>query len=580
MMVTGTFAKMVMKISKQTRYTLIFLAFLLLAGCAHMGESISRGFPATFFFCADFLIYTGLILFWIQSVRDRLLPSAARTYIIAAAILMIFFLVLQAAKYRLADWSPDLMRYCWYGYYIPMLLVPALFLMSSLSLRNLTGEKHSAERRGKNHAESHVKNRGDRRPDSRKELLLLLPAAIAALGVVTNDFHYLAFRPKSGITELTGRGGTYTYGILYYVCLAMTAFMVLAGLGTLFASFRKRAGFRSLLQPVLMIVAVAVLILLERRMEARGIPHPYNPPEIFIFCAVGLIESCIRGRLIPYNENYSGFFRALDLPVMITDRSMKPEYMTGKPVKGTRDELRVSIGSSVYTDPDTRLSGTAVRGGYVFYSEDESALHRMEDALREANELLSMENEILQRERELDAEKAGIEERNRLYRAAAQAVYPAQKRISELLSALRPGTPAFREGLSRVLVLTAYVKRRANFVMREAERKMIPAEELSTALKESVHYLNYCGMHADINDTASREFSCRESMAVYDCFEAAAEALLGNTEELWVRLSDDGLLVLSDGEKLPVLKELPLPLEQSLEDGQLTLRFRLGGDPG
>ena len=218
-------------------------------------------------------------------------------------------------------------RLMWYGYYIPMLLVPALFLMSSLSLRNLTGEKHSAERRGKNHAESHVKNRGDRRPDSRKELLLLLPAALAILGVVTNDFHYLAFRPKSGITGLTGRGGTYNYGILYYVCLAMTAFMVLAGLGTLFASFRKRAGFRSLLQPVLMIVAAAVLILLERWMEACGIPHPYNPPEIFIFCAVGLIESCIRGRLIPYNENYSGFFRALDLPVMITDRSMKPEYM-------------------------------------------------------------------------------------------------------------------------------------------------------------------------------------------------------------------------------------------------------------
>ena len=83
---------------------------------------------------------------------------------------------------------------------------------------------------------------------------------------------------------------------------------------------------------------------------------------------------------------------------------------------------------------------------------------------------------------------------------------------------------------------------------------------------------------AAVSVTAARDFPCREAIALYDCFEAAAEALLGQTAELWVRLSDDELLLMADGDRLPPLPELPLPVRKACEDGQITVRIATGGE--
>ena len=67
-------------------------------------------------------------------------------------------------------------------------------------------------------------------------------------------------------------------------------------------------------------------------------------------------------------------------------------------------------------------------------------------------------------------------------------------------------------------------------------------------------------------------------MAVYDCFEVAAEALYGNTEEIWVRLTDSELMIMADTEAPLPLPELPLPAVCSCEDGQTVIRVQTGGD--
>jgi hypothetical protein len=73
-------------------------------------------------------------------------------------------------------------------------------------------------------------------------------------------------------------------------------------------------------------------------------------------------------------------------------------------------------------------------------------------------------------------------------------------------------------------------------------------------------------------------------MAVYDCFEAVCEELLGITSDVFVRLQDRELMIMADAEELPAKVEginlpvLPLPLRRSCEDGQLVLRFDLGGE--
>ena len=73
-------------------------------------------------------------------------------------------------------------------------------------------------------------------------------------------------------------------------------------------------------------------------------------------------------------------------------------------------------------------------------------------------------------------------------------------------------------------------------------------------------------------------FPGREAMAVYDCFAATAGELLGKTEDFFIRLQDQELLILAENGEQPELPALPLPVHSSCEDGQLILRFDLGGE--
>ena len=530
------------------RNTLVFVAFLLLAGVFHVIED-TPFFLSTVAFCADFLIYTGLILFWTLSVRERLLPSRAKTYIIASALLLLLFFFLRCLKYRVFIFSAASARMCWYCFYIFIVLVPTLFLMSAVYFGA------SADSRKRN------------------EWLLLIPAGLLVLGVLTNDLHHLAFLPKPGVQEFLGNSGTYTRRFLFYASYTWAGCMTAGGIIRLVLATRKLKSWKKAAPPFLMLGLIPVLILIRSRADARDLQPMYNDPEILIFCLIGALECCIQSRLIPHNENYTGFFAGLRLPAMITDRALQPAYRTALSVAADSGQLREAIAGPVYPDPDTRLSGMAVRAGYAFFTEDESRLNSVNEELRDANEMLSQENEIIERERELTEEKAGIEARSRLYAKAAQEVYPAQKKISELIARAEPNTPRFRTEIAMALPLMAYVKRKANFVLLEAERDRVTAEELASALRESAHYLGYGGMNTAVSVTTERDFPSREAIAVYDCFEAAAEALYGQTAELWLRLADGELLMMADGGRLPPLPELPLPVTAGCADGQITFRF-------
>ena len=81
------------------RNTRIFTGFLLLAGFLHFFDPTQNLALNTFIFCAVFAIYAGLVLFWIRSVRIRLLPTRIRGYMTAAGLLMLSFLAMRVFKW-------------------------------------------------------------------------------------------------------------------------------------------------------------------------------------------------------------------------------------------------------------------------------------------------------------------------------------------------------------------------------------------------------------------------------------------------------------------------------------------------
>ena len=555
---------MKMQLIKKNKNVLLFIGLLLLGGVLHSRDADPYHFTVTVMYCVEYLLYFGLILSWIQSVNQRLLPTRSKRYLMAAACLMLLFLAAQFIKYRIAV-GPGLARYCWYVYYIPILLIPTLFLMTCFRL---------------------FRGEGSRKPD---ELLFLVPAGLLALGVLTNDLHMKAFLPDGDIAALTGGASVkYSHGFLYFAAYAWAGCAMAAGIVFLIIACRKSGRWKKAIWPLAILTLIPVFLIVRGMIPKSALLDAYEWPEIIMFGLLGVFEACIRTRLIPSNENHPGFFSQMDLPVMITDRELKTAYETNAPVQATNEQLTVSLNAPVYTTRDIRLSGSKIRAGYAFWTEDESTLNRLNEELKGANEVLLKENEILEREQALKAEQAGIEERSRIYQKAAQEVYAVQKKISDILEKAQPGTQGFRSDIEQALVLTAYVKRKANFVLVEAERNTVSAKELASALEESAHYLNYCGINAVVDIKAENTFPIRTAIAAYDLFETVAEDLLKKSEHLFIRLQDKELMIMADaGESLqggalqdiserPVMSETILPVIQTFADGQLIIRAKLG----
>ena len=186
----------------------------------------------------------------------------------------------------------------------------------------------------------------------------------------------------------------------------------------------------------------ALVLLYNLNVFAHLGIRVFNMPEINTFCLLGVFEICIRNRLFPYNENYTGFFSRLSVPVLITDRKFDPAYHTAVPVTADKAFLEASLAGPVYPREDLRLSGMPIQAGAgcAFWEEDEQALHRQRRRLASANELLGAENELIEAGNRMKEQKARLDAQNLVYDRIAEALYPKQKQIEALLSDVKPET--------------------------------------------------------------------------------------------------------------------------------------------
>ena len=149
-----------MKQDKTRLATVMFVLGIFLAGFSNAmskyiiqqyavdpGSLTALPFLSTLLFCTNLSVYLFLLVFWINSVQRRLLPSRSRNYLITAASCAIAMLILRSIKYRLIDAADlDLTRYVWYAYYVPMILLPTLFLMTCITIERKNKPKRFDER--------------------------------------------------------------------------------------------------------------------------------------------------------------------------------------------------------------------------------------------------------------------------------------------------------------------------------------------------------------------------------------------------------------------------------------------------
>lgn len=281
--------------------TALFIGLLLLAGVCNALQRSQEPLFETVLFCVNFLIYAGLLLFWMQSVRARLLPTRARAYVVAAAFLMLAYLVIRVFKYRIAGDALTPQRYAVYAYWVPQMLIPTLFLMTCLRIR-----------------------RGESETKRYPETFLLIPACLLSVMALTNDLHALVYAPKVTLAEFAVQTGKYALRPGFYLMYGWMGLTAAVGIALLIRESGKHP--RVLFPLIGLVVLWAALVFTTTLViERYDLPRPFGVPEIHIFCMLGFFEICIRSRLLPYNENHAAFFARLELPVRITDRALAPD---------------------------------------------------------------------------------------------------------------------------------------------------------------------------------------------------------------------------------------------------------------
>lgn len=545
------------KASKQTQSVWLFIGFYLLAGVFNLLTKTRITLVDSLMFCLNFAVYAGMILFWAQSVRTRLLPSGARSYILLSAALMLGAILFRTFKYRILTGQILVSRYTTYAYWTYTLLIPTLFLMTAI--RIWLGEK---------------------KDEGRKELFLLIPALLLCLLALTNDLHGFVYLPKVELSAFDIKSGLYSYGAGFYLLHIWMGLMAFSGITILLRVTKRRSGSAMGHVFVALGLWLGMELLNVLVVEPKHLPTMYNTPEIRVFAMMAIWEICIRGRLIPHNENHVRFFEKLSLPVQITDREFSVVYQSAVPIAASKDELLASLTAPVYITEDTKLSGMALPAGYAFWTEDESELHKENRRLESANELLSEENDLIRVERQLKEKKTRLDAETEVYRQISAAIYPKQREIDTLLEGVSPEDKDFPATLAKVCVLNAWSKRKGNLLLLSEDSLPKNNRELFLALQESARFLSCCGIEAAAVGEEYTDFPLPLVHELYDSFEAVLEAYLPFLKRMTVSLTADGLRMALEASEEPTLPPTALPVERRHEEGTtyLTIRKKTGGE--
>lgn len=519
---------------KTTLTTVLFVILIVIAGlCDVIAKQVIKIFMqdpsssaylpliSTVMFCINMCIYLFLLVFWMRSVQRRLLPSRERTYMIIAAVCAISLMLLRTIRFRLigeTDFAAE--EVFWYLYYVPRTLLPALFLMICVRI--------------------------ERKPTGRfDERLVLIPAFVIMIGILTNRLHHFAFLPVEGI-PLTGHTASYTDGWLIYVYDVFAVLCVVIGLVLLTRANRRPHDVKKVLLPFFFLLIIFALIGLNTMLSYLDNVSMFKSQEIISFSAVAIFESCIRNRLIPYNENYAGFFEQMRFPAMITDRSFSPEYRSAERVNAAESQLSGALNKPVYLNENTKLSAREITAGYAFYTEDEGELHRLNEKLRDANKLIEGENDLIKAENELKTKQAQVDSRSLIYARIAENMLPYHRLALRMIDDMEKNDADFERKLARLNLLNAYIKRGTNLLLTDEGEDYISENELKIALDELSLYLNYLGIQAAVK-AVGEPIRRDEAFSLFTAVYTIASALSDQTTMLHIVIDGASLRVTSDG---------------------------------
>jgi len=439
---------------------------------------------------------------WCVSIRRRILNTGIRKMLLTVGGLLLLWQLVRIIKFDYVIVTEPIGRYCWYSYYIAMILVPLIgvFVVDHIG-----------------------KPEGYRSPVWMRYLFI---PALFLLGVVfTNDLHQLVFTFPNGF-EAYNSG--YGYGFMYIPVMAWFFVLALFFVIGLLVKSRVPGSKRFQTMPLL----IAIFGIGFWIIYSLGYIE-YDLTAIDSLIIIMLLEGAIQSGLIPSNMNYVGLFRRSTIAAQIVDGRQLVHYASAN-----ASPLDSAVMEQAKQQPidlgDTILHAQSIHGGHIFWQDDIKAINDLAEHLRDANDTLGERYDLMKAEVELKERRLQAEEKSRLYDHIAQEIAPQLNKVDALLQQSREYPERANSLLSQVCVISAYVKRRANLILLGEEKTSISARELESCLRESLDNLRLCGVITYLDCTFEGQADVGQIIAAYDLFEDVTEKLLGKLSAMVV----------------------------------------------
>ena len=491
---------------------------LLAVFAAYIFRLIGRGcfYPTLFSYLRSF-IYIGMFAAWGLSVRQRIVQKQVRRYLTGVSLLLILWFTLRSAKYFIF-WQPNVIRYLWYLYYLPMLFVPTLALLIAMSL-------------GK--------------PDEYKLpksvwLLFAVSGALLIL-VLTNDLHQLVFSFSKNADIWSDE--SYGYGVCYFAVIGWQVLCAAAALVVMLFKCRLKNRKLRFLPVIPLIVSLNYLVLnyigIPWQKELFGDVTAFQS-LMYMLC----FEACIACGYIHSNSRYADLFASsVGTSAQITDMSFNVRYaaMDTKPI--SREKMMHAIQSPVTLADGLNLHTMPIGGGYAVWTEDVSALLEARENFEGLAEELAERNEILRYEYKREARRRRVEEQNRLYDLLCCTTQAQINRISTLTKEYqkinKTEPTRAKTLLAEIAVLCSYIKRRKHLTLLADRDCSVAIAELVGAFTESLQALTLLNVRTTFfADSRLSVLSGKSAAEIFDFYEQVIESDLENISSIQVSLAD------------------------------------------
>ena len=443
------------------------------------------------------VIYLGILVFWGVSVYDRIINRKIRQYLMILVGLMIFWMLMRTLRLTVLYHVFPLGQWCWYAYYISMILIPQFCLFAA---------KHIG------------KPEEYRLP--KKWNLMYIPSFALIAGILTNDLHQWVFRFHMGY-ELGW--GIYQRTVLYYAVVVWIFACIAWMIAVLVGRCRVPGTQRMIWMPIGMLgIGLLYSVLYAVDTDLFGF---IEMTAALCFTVVAIWESSIKTGLVQSNTHYNELLKYSGLGVAVVDNDYTLHYSSDDALPLSKDQMRAAEESALMLDGGIRVSSARIRGGYTLWQEDLSELLDVLNELDELREELKGSNALSMQNYQMDKRIRSLAEKNRLHDKLHKQTAHQINLLNDWLHCLTEIADAGekRELLRRIVVVGAYLKRRNNLILVGEQDGFIQAEELHLSLKEMMNNLQLAGINCACTVQIDRNIPAETAMKLFDFYEYVVE---------------------------------------------------------